>query len=149
MQYPGLPPNVFPIFPARLTLTFNGNVKISRLQIPIAPAFALTEYKVQRATFKFAIFDLRRKKKVNEAGTTIQSKNAKNDDEWTQKRFCSMYVQLSRLETLVGVKLLEKIDFEYIDYKPDTALLQATTIFDQLSQRTLSAWQTRFDLRRQ
>ena len=130
-------------------MTFNGNVKISRWQISIAPAFALTENKVQEATFKFAILDLRRKKKVNKAGTTTQSRNAKNDDEWSPKRFCSVYVQLSRLETLAGVKLLERINFEDIDNRSDPALLQATTVLDQLFQRTLTAWQACFDLRRQ
>ena len=79
----------------------------------------------------------------------MESKNAKKDNEWSHKRFCSVYVQLSRLETLADVRLLEKIDFEDIDNRPDPALLQATTVLDQLSRRTLTAWQARFDLRRQ
>ena len=60
VQYKDLSFDVFPSMPTEFTMTFNGNVKIKTRQLPLAPVFALTEYKVQGATFKKAVLDLRR-----------------------------------------------------------------------------------------
>ena len=93
VQYKDLPFDVFPLIPTESTITFNGNVKIKTQQLPLASTFALTEYKVQGATFKKAVLDLRR---------PARHKTQKKKD-WNHQQFCSVYVQLSRLQTLVGV----------------------------------------------
>lgn len=46
--------------PTESTMTFNGNVKIKTKQILFASAFALTEYRIQSATFKKAVLDLQK-----------------------------------------------------------------------------------------
>ncbi len=78
--------------------------RLNRKQIEISPGFAYTEYKVQRATFKSATLDLRRK--------TIK-KTAES-----YKRFCFIYVQLSRVQSLKGVLLLEPISLDDINKQP-------------------------------
>lgn len=140
VPYKDLPSEVFPVFPAQSTLNFNGGVKISRMQIPLTPAFALTEYKVQGATFKNAVLDLKRS-----CGENSRPRKA----EGQHKRFCSVYVQLSRVKTLDGVQLLEPIEFADINNKPHPALLRATAVLDKASERTLETWTAWSNARRQ
>ena len=59
IQYKDLLSNVFLFMPTEFTMTFNGNVKIKTWQLLLAPAFALIKYKVQGATFKKMVLDLR------------------------------------------------------------------------------------------
>ena len=138
VQYRDLPFDVFPLMPTESTMTFNGNMKIKTRQLPLAPAFALTEYKVQGATFKKAVLDLRRPAKHK----------TQRKEDWNHQRFCSVYVQLSRLQTLEGVQLLQPIEFSDINNRPHPALLHATAELDQLSHSTLNLWLTSFNNRR-
>ena len=78
-----LPPNVYLVFPDRSSIKL-AQGSISRLQLPITLGFALSDYKVQGATFESAVVDLKRQSKVFAAAG--------------HKRFCSTYVQLSRLQ---------------------------------------------------
>ena len=71
-------------FPVRVE-----NMWIKRLQVPMSPAFALTEYKVQGSTYRTAVLDLSR------------HSNARGEDA-VHARHCSIYVQLSRLKTMSG-----------------------------------------------
>lgn len=135
MGFDNVPEGIFPVFPSKSTLSLD-NMKISRTQIPLTPGFALTMYKVQGATFQNAVLDLHRK---NEAIGRFEK----------HRRFCSMYVQLSRLQTLDGVQLLEPVDFVDISYKPHPALEKETKRLDQLSNHTLYDWTNRFHARRQ
>ena len=138
MRYKDLPPNVFLLMPTESTITFNGSVKIKTKQLPFAPAFALTEYKVQGATFKKAVLDLQRP-----LGTQRQKK-----EDWNHRRFCSVYVQLSRLQTFDGVQLLQPIEYADINNHPHPALLRATAKLDRLSESTLTKWTVGFNNRR-
>ncbi len=87
LAFSGLDHSVIPIFPINSSLPING-ARLIQWQVPICPAFALTKYKVQGATFKTAVLDLQRGPK----------------SQWisTHKRFCSTYLQLSRLKSLSG-----------------------------------------------
>lgn len=78
-------------FPVRVE-----NMWIKRLQVPMSPAFALTEYKVQGSTYRTAVLDLSR------------HSNARGEDA-VHARHCSIYVQLSRLKTMSGLWLLEPV----------------------------------------
>ena len=126
-SFPELPDDVFP------TLKLPG-LKVTRNQIPLTPGFAVTDYKVQGATFKTAVLDLRRGQKVRKE---------------SHKRFCSTYVQLSRLQSLDGVQLLERIELSFINQKPHINLQQARKELDIFSDNTLSSWTLRFNARRQ
>lgn len=132
VRFPELAENVVPVFPAISTVSLK-KLAVSRLQIPITPGFASTDYKVQGGTFKPAVLDLRRK-------TTTHSV--------MHKRFCSTYVQLLRLQTLDSVRLLEPMTFNDINNRPSEVLLEATASLDELSDRTPGLWTSRFESRR-
>ena len=69
--------NVFPVFPAKSTLTLR-DISITKLQIPMTSDLAVTDYKVQRATFQTTVLDLYRKS------------NSESGD--LHKKFYSIYV---------------------------------------------------------
>ncbi len=94
-----------------------------RRQVPICSAFALTEYKVQRATFTTAVLDLQRGQK----------------SQWisTHKRFCSTYVQLSRLKSLSGLKLLAPIVLDDVANEFKNRLMEEDAHLDKLTSITL------------
>ena len=74
--FPGLAFNVYPMFPVRSVVTAK-KTSIHRRQIGLTPGFAFTEYKVQRAMFESAVWDL-------------QQKNKRREEN--HKQFCSIYV---------------------------------------------------------
>ena len=62
-QLPGLPPKHFPILPDTQDVTFEHpyskrTMTISRTQLPLAPAYAMTAHKAQGQTFGHVIIDL-------------------------------------------------------------------------------------------
>ena len=65
------------------------------------------------------------------------------------KLFCSNYVQLSRVISLQGVQLLDKIDWHNVNHKPHLALQLETAKLDQYSNKYLTAWSARQNNRRQ
>ncbi len=109
-------------------------ISVTRLQIPMTPGFAVTEYKVRGATFRTAVLDLH--------------KNTKSGDKGLHKRFCSIYVQLSRLQTLDGVQLLQPITLDDIGSKPHPTLSEESLNLNDRSDRTLSLWTYQFNQRR-
>lgn len=124
---------MYPVFPVRSVVTAK-KTSVNKRQIGLTPGFAFTEYKVQGATFKSAVLDLRQKNK----------RRRKN-----HKRFCSTYVQLSRLRTLQGVFLLEKIDLDNIDNKSHAELRAEDIRLQALEQQTLNAFQRAVNDQRQ
>lgn len=83
-----------PIFPIERSITVKG-LSVRRKQIPICPAFCLTDYKVQGSTISAAILDLK-------------SDTARRGQD-SHRKYCSLYVQLSRLRSFQGLHLLQKI----------------------------------------
>ncbi len=130
--FPTLPPNVYPVFPDRSTLKLPQG-DISRLQLPITLGFALTEYKVQGATFDSVVVDLKRQSKGVIA---------------THKRFCSTYIQLSRLRSFAGLGLLQPIDITDIDNQPHPRLHDEDLRLDIVSRSTSDAWEKEIRARR-
>lgn len=133
IPFPTLPANVYPVFPERSTVALSAG-SISRLQIPITLGFALTDYKVQGATFTSAVVDLKRQTKSSASGQ--------------HKRFCSTYVQLSRLRSFDGLGLLQPIDMSDINNQPDPALATEDVRLRELDAVTSAAWQKAFETRR-
>lgn len=56
---PSLPDDVFLAFPVKSTSTLHG-FSLSRLRKSLTLVLAVTDYKAQGATFKYAVFDLDR-----------------------------------------------------------------------------------------
>lgn len=99
-----------------------------RKQIPICPAFCLTDYKIQGATLTSAILDLK-----NDKG------NRRHD---SHRKFCSTYVQLSRLRTLTGLHLLQPVGMNDLRHSPDSQLFDEMQRLQELERETLHTWYT-------
>src|ERR1017187_2492987 len=80
--------NVVPVFPLERSITIKG-YSVRRKQVPMCPAFSLTDYKVQGSTLTTAVLDLK-----DDPATKGQDHH---------KKYCSTYVQLSRLQSLDGL----------------------------------------------
>ena len=76
-----------------------GNMWVKRLQVPVSPAFALTEYKVQGSTYQNVVLDLHRPSKPH-------------GQDGSHKRYCSVYVQLTRPRSLKGLHLLQPLSLD-------------------------------------
>src|SRR3954454_1912224 len=94
-KFEDLEDKVIPVFPLERSITIKG-YSVRRKQVPMCPAFSLTDYKVQGSTLTTAVLDL----KDNSA--------VKGKDH--HQRYCSTNVQLSRLESSDGLHLLQRID---------------------------------------
>jgi len=127
-KHPGfedLQANEFPVFPLERSITIKG-YSIRRKQVPVCPAFSLTDYKVQGSTLKIAILDLK------------DESNAKNQSE--HKKFCSINVQLSRLQSLDGLYLLQKIDMKDVRFRPHEGLRAEMERLHKLEKETIATW---------
>ncbi len=82
LPFPDIDRNCVPIFATTFSIRM-GDMSIRRHQVPISPAVALTECKVQGSTYRKAVLDLR-----------WQCETSKK--EASHKRYCSVYVQLLR-----------------------------------------------------
>jgi hypothetical protein len=91
----------------------------------MCPAFGLTDYKVQGSTLRVAILDL----KIS--GTRRRSNH---------RNFCSLYVQLSRLQSSAGLYLLEKLDMDDLRLRPDDGLLEEMKRLETLQKQTITTW---------
>ena len=90
----------------------------------MCPAFSLTDYKIQGSTLSIAILDLK------------QNTLGRRQDN--HKNYCSTYVQLSRLQSLDGLYLLQKIDMEDLRFRPHHQLLLEMTRLKELQHKTIS-----------
>ena len=103
-----------------------GNMWIRRLQVPMSPAFALTEYKVQGSTYRAAVLDLSRQ-------TYATGEDA------THSRHCSSYVQLSRLQVMDRLWLLEPIKLSDVLNKIHHELVAEDHRLQQLAALTMQS----------
>lgn len=87
INIPGLPPDVVPILPCTSYFTYKGSngaeYSITRVQLPLLPAYCYVDYKSQGRTLTWAIVDV--------AGC---------------RSLQSLYVMLSRVKTLKGLAIL-------------------------------------------
>jgi hypothetical protein len=94
-KFDDLDAKIIPVFPLERSITIKGH-SVRRRRVPMCPAFSLTDYKVQASTLTTAVLDLK------------HDPTARGQDG--HKKYCSTYVQLSRLRFLHGVHLLQRID---------------------------------------
>ncbi len=99
---------------------------VRRKQVPMTPAFCLTDYKVQGSTLDSAILDLK-------DDPTMRGRDR-------HQKFCSTYVQLSRLRTRKGLHLLQTIEMKDLQFRPDPRILAEMQRLDKLQEGTLAAW---------
>jgi hypothetical protein len=105
-----------------------GNMSITRHQVPVTPAWAITDYKVQGSTYEAVTLDLHRQ--------SISSK-----DGSSHKRYCSVYVQLTRVRSLLDLFLLQPVTLRDLNGKPDKLLIVEDRRIAQLAMSTEIAWE--------
>ncbi|KAN0085149.1 hypothetical protein V8E54_001616 [Elaphomyces granulatus] len=112
--FPETGSNAISIFSSSTSLKID-NMSVRRLQVPITPAWAVTDYKVQGSTCEAITLDIRRNKSRNR-GTSGHN------------QYCSRYVGLTR------VKL--RVTLEDIKIKPDKRLLREEQRLADLAAKT-------------
>ena len=126
-KFEDLETKVIPVFPLERSITIKG-YSVRRKQVPMCPAFSLTDYKIQGSTLTTAVLDLK------------DNPSTKGQDH--HKKYCSIYVQLSRLQSLNGLYLLQRIDMDDLRFCPDSRLLSEMERLRALEQETIAAWAT-------
>ena len=126
-KFEDLEAKVIPVFPLERSITIKG-YSVRRKQVPMSPAFSLTDYKIQGSTLTTAVLDLK-----DDPATKRQDHH---------KKYCSTYVQLSRLQSLNGLYLLQRIDMDDLRFCPDSRLLSEMKRLRALEQETIAAWAT-------
>jgi hypothetical protein len=124
-KFEDLEAKVIPVFPLERSITVKG-YSVRRRQVPMCPAFSLTDYKVQGSTLTTAALDLK------------HDPSAKGQD--AHKKYCSNYVQLSRLRSSEGLHLLQSITMEDLQFRPDDRLLLEMDRLKELERETMAAW---------
>jgi hypothetical protein len=123
-KFEDLDSKVVSVFPLERSITVKGH-SVRRTQVPMCPAFSLTDYKVQGSTLSNAVLDLK------------HDPRARGQD--AHKKYCSNYVQLSRLRTL-GLHLLQSITMEDLQFRPDERLLIEIERLRGLERETIASW---------
>ena len=121
--FPNIHRDCLPIFAEVFSVTI-GNMSIRRHQAPVSPAFSLTEYKVLGWTYRKAVLDLSQRSQA-------RGDNAKH------KRYCSFYVQLSRLQSEEGVQLLQPLTLRDINYQMHPQLREEDRRLERLAALTM------------
>jgi hypothetical protein len=124
-KFEGLDAKIIPVFPLERSITVKGH-SVRRTQVPMCPAFSLTDYKVQGSTLTNAVLDLK------------HDPSARGQDG--HKKYCSNYVQLSRLRSLQGLHLLQSITMEDLQFRPDERLLIEIERLRELERETIASW---------
>jgi hypothetical protein len=124
-KFDDLDAKIIPVFPLERSITIKGH-SVRRRQVPMCPAFSLTDYKVQVSTLTTAVLDLK------------HDPTARGQDG--HKKYCSTYVQLSRLRSLHGVHLLQRIDMQDLQFQPDDQLKVEMARLYTLQQETMASW---------
>ena len=105
-----------------------GNMSVTRHQVPVTLAWAITDYKVQGSTYDAVTLDLHRQ-------------NISSKDGSSHKRYCSVYVQLTRVRSLQGLFLLQPVTSKDLNGKPDKLLVVEDQRIAQLAMSTEIAWE--------
>jgi hypothetical protein len=125
-SFPELVPDIIPIFPSTGIVTIQ-NMSVIRSQIPITPAWAMTDYKIQGSTCDAVTLDLHRQ-------------NSDFLGEPSQTVYCSIYVQLTRVETLDRLFLLRPVTLNDLNCKPHKLLQLEDERIAALDKTTDLAW---------
>ena len=123
LPFPDINRDCIPVFATSSSIKM-GDMWVARHQVPMSPAFALTEYKVQGSQYRNAVLDLSRQSKAR----TVDA---------SHKRNCSVNVQLSRLESFGGVHLLEPVTLDDLDNQPHPELRDEDHRLQQLAALTM------------
>jgi hypothetical protein len=113
IQLAGFPADVAPIIPTSKTFRYRGRFSISRLQLPLLPAYSYTDYKSQGRSLSFAFVDLASAKSLQGA-----------------------YVMLSRVKELSGLAILRDFKDKLIEQDLSSDLHKELSRLDELDAAT-------------
>jgi hypothetical protein len=117
--------DLIPVFPIIRSINVK-SCSIRRKQVPMCPAFSLTDYKVQGQTLSNAVLDLKQ-------NSALRGQNS-------HRRFCSLYVQISRLQSFNGLHILQKIQRSDIECWPHENLRTEMQRLENLQRQTIIDW---------
>ncbi|KAI0056635.1 hypothetical protein BV25DRAFT_1813624 [Artomyces pyxidatus] len=121
LALPGLPSDVVPIYPISKTFKYQGRDRrtfnITRLQIPLLPAYAYTDYKSQGRSLDRVVVDV--------AGC---------------RSLQSLYVMLSRVKTLKGLAILRWFPPDKISQRLSHEFRSEFARLDVLHRKTREAY---------
>jgi hypothetical protein len=123
--FPSLQRDCVPVFASSFSVKVE-NMWVQRHQVLMAPAFAVTEYKAQGSTYRYAMLDLPRK-------------DFARGEDAVHARHCSVYVQLSRLRLMEGVWLLEPVKLSDLCHRVHRELVAEDLRLEQLAAATLQS----------
>ena len=103
-------------------------MSVTRYQVPVTPAWAVTDYKVEGATYDAITVDLHRQNKSSKDGSS-------------HRTYCSNYVQLTRTRSGQGLSLLQHVTLADLTAKPDKLLVLEDERIAQLAKSTEIAWE--------
>lgn len=115
--------NQFPIFPINVGIVKKKgeSPKCQRTQIPLTPAFAITDYKAQGRTYNKVAIDFETTRNGNK-----------------QKDHAGIYVPLSRCKTLEGLVLIKHVRENVFIKQPDCKLITEMQRLRRLEERTVA-----------
>jgi hypothetical protein len=125
--FPGMGSTATPIFCSSDSIRVD-DMSVTRHQVPVTPAWAITEYKAQGSTYDRVTVDLH--------WQSITSK-----DGSSHKRYCSANVQLTRARSLQGLSLLQPVTLIDLNGKPDKLLAIEDQRIAELATLTEAAWE--------
>ena len=129
LPFTSLATDVTPVFPIESRSEIDG-VLFTRTQIPLTPAFAITNYKSEGETIPSGILDLK----------ISSTKTDTSRPKINHKHYTSLNVQLGRITSLAGLWLREPIQLSDVQYKPDPALQVEVDRLAALDQSTIKVW---------
>jgi hypothetical protein len=127
-SFPGMNSTAIPVFCCRGSVKIN-NMVVTRHQVPITPAWAITDYKVQGLTCEAVTLDLHR-----------QNMNSNSKATSSHRIYCSCYVQLSRVRSLQDLFLLQPVSLADLNCKPNKMLTLEDERIATLASKTDLAW---------
>ena len=128
-SFSGLDQDITPLFPIESRSEVDG-VAFSRMQVPISPGFAITDFKSQGRSVDKAIVDIR----INRANSRPRQPGVNH------KHYTSLNVQLGRIRSLDGLWLREPIQLADVQSKPDPALHVEVERLMGLEEQTIRLW---------
>jgi len=131
LDFEGLAPNVQPFFPTNhfgeIKDLTEREVSVRRWQVPLTPAFAITEYKAQGRT-----------RTMDELGIDLNFDgmiHMLSHYKWT-----SLNLQLGRTMKFTDICLHDPITSADVKFRPDESLAQEIARLEQLALETEQRW---------
>ena len=127
--FTGLDQDITPLYPIESRGEVDG-VSFTRMQVPMTPAFAITDFKSQGKSVAEACVDIK----------TSHTNSHRRQPGVNHKNYTSLNVQLGRIKSFAGLWLREPIELADVQNRPDPALLIEDERLRTLEAQTIERW---------